>query len=698
MWKIPLNFIFLHYAYIIFLGLLGLAVFHPYGNVSAIDSYFFGVSASTESGLNPVDVKDLKTYQQLFIYFVPLVSNLGFINILIIIVRLYWFEKRLKEIAPSVLRPRPEPSERGGTQFDQEEQSDETVQEPEAIDIGDPKSRTTEKTSEIDTGTLGNSQAESSDKDSVEVDLRRTVTFSDTSKALYIPSPRERDRGHPIIEVDHIPRRDDLAIDTDDDDDDGDDGAQRHHRQLGSVSIDGATAVTFVQAPSKSRESQIRPAVSLSRDSNLPGLSSQATLGRNSQFLNLTAKDRERLGGVEYRSLRLLLKIVIGYFFGLHLIGIVCLAAWIQHASPKYQDYLEECAQNKIWWAIYSAQTMTDNLGFTLTPDSMVTFQDAAFPMFIMSFLAYAGNTLYPCFLRLVIWIMFKLVPEDSSLKEPLNFLLSYPRRCYMLLFRSRPTWVLFGIIFILNFVDVLLILLLDLDNPAVNTISPGPRVMAAIFQAVSARHTGTTSFNLVDVNPAVQFSLLVMMYISVFPIAITVRASNIYEEKALGIYSSEPETDENNGKGYILTHMRNQLSFDLWYIFLGIFCICVAESKRIMDPSEPGFAVFSIFFETVSAYGNVGLSLGYPGVATSFCAQFSIFSKLVVCALMIRGRHRGLPSQLDRAILLPSERLVEDDRQVQSSQAAPLLHKSKSFMRRSEYRPLSKVRRYHTR
>ncbi|KAL4908168.1 hypothetical protein BDW74DRAFT_146976 [Aspergillus multicolor] len=338
--------------------------------------------------------------------------------------------------------------------------------------------------------------------------------------------------------------------------------------------------------------------------------------------------------------------------------------------------------------AFYSAQTMANNLGLTLTPDSMVSFQDATFPMFVMSFLAYAGNTLYPCFLRLVIWIMFKLVPKNSSLREPLNFLLSYPRRCYVLLFRSRPTWALFGIIFILNFVDTLLILLLDLDNPAVNTVPVGPRVMAAIFQAASARHTGTASFNLADVNPAVQFSLLVMMYIAVFPIAMTIRSSNIYEEKALGIYSPEPETDEN-GKGYILTHMRRQLSFDLWYIFLGIFCICVAESKRIMNPAEPGFSVFAIFFEAVSAYGNVGLSLGYPGTSTSFSAEFSVFSKLVVCALMIRGRHRGLPSQLDRAVLLPGDRLIEDDHVT--------FRRSRSLW--SEYRPLNlKVRRYHTR
>ena len=238
--------------------------------------------------------------------------------------------------------------------------------------------------------------------------------------------------------------------------------------------------------------------------------------------------------------------------------------------------------------AIYSAQTMVSNLGYTLTPDSMVSFNDAVFPMLLMSFLAYAGNTLYPCCLRLVIWVMFKCAPENSSVREPLDFLLKYPRRCYLLLFRSRPTWILFGIIFVLNFVDVILILILDLSNPAVDELPPGPRIAAAIFQSASSRHTGTASFNLADVNPAVQFSLLVMMYISVFPIAISVRASNIYEEKAIGVFSPDTEMDEGNGKKYVLTHMRNQLSFDLWYIFFGILCICIAESQKIMDPSKP--------------------------------------------------------------------------------------------------------------
>jgi Trk-type K+ transport system membrane component len=230
---------------------------------------------------------------------------------------------------------------------------------------------------------------------------------------------------------------------------------------------------------------------------------------------------------------------------------------------------------------------MINNLGFTLTPDSMITFQDAACPMFLMSFLAYAGNTFYPIFLRLTIWTMSKAIPAKSSLREPLEFLLKHPRRCSMLLFPSTPTWILFGILFVLNFVDVLLIIVLDLHNPGVNNLPLGPRTLAAIFQAASSRHTGAASFNLAVVNPGVQFSLLVMMYISVYPIAISIRASNTYEEKSLGIYLPDQELDESSSRSYLLTHLKNQLGFDLWYVFLGIFCICVAEADKIMDPEN---------------------------------------------------------------------------------------------------------------
>lgn len=270
--------------------------------------------------------------------------------------------------------------------------------------------------------------------------------------------------------------------------------------------------------------------------------------------------------------------------------------------------------------ALYSSQTMISNLGFTLTPDSMITFRDAVWPMLAMSFLALAGNTFYPCFLRLSIWTMYKLAPSSSSLKLSLRFLLDHPRRCYTLLFPSTATWMLAAILFVLNFVDTLLIITLDLDNAEVNAIPIGPRVAAALFQAVSARHTGTATFNLANVNPAIQFSLMVMMYISVYPIAMAVRYSSDYEEQSIGLYKGDEDIDEKRGsKTYMVTHMRNQLSFDLWYIFMGVFCICAAESKRIMNPDDPVSSLIS-FNQSSGLCRDVFLlnqSLTPPGI---FC------------------------------------------------------------------------------
>ncbi|KAF9697211.1 hypothetical protein EKO04_004567 [Ascochyta lentis] len=631
MWKPPINFITLHYAYILSFGILALIILYPYGNLSAIDSYFFGVSASTESGLNTVDVKALETYQQIFIYITPIVTNLGFINIIVVVVRLRWFSKRFKDLVtrkPEALR---------------ESQKQATARYAETRDMeGGLTGETVMPKQEMNRESDGKKAELVSDDSNVAPHISfapEPQRGEAPKKGVYIPGPRERD-GQPI------------ASDSDDDDEDtikrapaiGTAGramsrSRSETRSFGrATSMDRAVSSIFVLGRTPSRSSDTR--------------------SKMSEPVSLASLSYEELGGVEYSALRVLLKVVAGYFFGLHILGVVFLLPWIWSANPKYREYLASQGQDNTWWAFYSSQTMISNLGFTLTPDSMISFRDASWPMVAMSFIALAGNTCYPCFLRLLIWTMYKLAPATSSLKLSLRFLLDHPRRCYTLLFSSTATWTLAAILFALNFVDTLLIITLDLDNPEVNALPVGPRIAAALYQAVSARHTGTASFNLANVNPAIQFSLMVMMYISVYPIAMAIRYSSDYEEGSLGLYSGDRDIDEHKGsKTYLFTHMRNQLSFDLWYVFLGVFCICAAESKRIMNPDDPAFSVFSVFFEVVSAYGNVGLSLGYPTNLTSLCGHFTIFSKLVICAMMIRGRHRGLPYALDRAITLPSER-----------------------------------------
>ncbi|KAM0204841.1 hypothetical protein ACHAQI_009790 [Fusarium lateritium] len=701
MWLPSLNFVKLHYIYIICMGLSSFLFIYPNGKLSAIDAYFFGVSASTVTGLTTVDVPVLKTYQQLFLYFVPLVCNTVSINVIVVVVRLIWFRRYLKKAAPVLVNQRrpadPSPKEdpeigttapasktlehRPSLARAVTDRACKNVEEEDELPRIETRSRTepgpdhpSQRPVEKTEPPIREDRVEERDEDQPEA----RITFDPSTNrhprreqgaTLYIPGPRARDQGLPFVELNSSrpfsrDTRDEDIIEPVSRTQSTPIGILRRRRSAGlglapvrSVDRVATVATSLFVIGNTAQGPKERP---LTRAPTLaagdfPRLSREVTIGRNSIFHNLSSADREELGGIEYKSLKLLLKIIVGYYVCLHSLGAISLIAWIHNAPER---------------AIYSAQTMVTNLGFTLTPDSMISFNDAPTPLLIMSALALAGHTFYPVILRLIIWTTSKVIPKKSSLQEPLSFLLNHPRRCYTLLFPSGPTWALFGILALLNIADILFVILLDLDNPTVTVLPGWQRFCAAVFQAVSSRHTGTASFNLANVNPAVQMALLAMMYVSVYPISIVVRSSNTYEERSLGIYEKSLQYNEDDGGSYFVTHLRNQLSFDLWYICLGLFCISIAEHSKIMDGNDPAFTMWQIFFEGVSAYCNVGLSLGYPTINSSFCTEFTTFSKLVICAMMVRGRHRGLPYALDRAIVLPTEKSLGAETLTQSNES----------------------------
>jgi hypothetical protein len=52
-----------------------------------------------------IDLKELKTYQQVYLYLIPILGNLGFINIIVVVVRLHWFEKHLRAVCKMTTSP-----------------------------------------------------------------------------------------------------------------------------------------------------------------------------------------------------------------------------------------------------------------------------------------------------------------------------------------------------------------------------------------------------------------------------------------------------------------------------------------------------------------------------------------------------------------------------------------------------------------
>ncbi|EPQ55187.1 hypothetical protein GLOTRDRAFT_111153 [Gloeophyllum trabeum ATCC 11539] len=408
----------------------------------------------------------------------------------------------------------------------------------------------------------------------------------------------------------------------------------------------------------------------------VPYISFDAIVGRNSAFYELTNDELEELGGVEYRALNALLWIVPVYHICVQAISFIVIAPYMSE-SRWSSDFKPPALHRNLpppWFALFQVVSAYTNTGTSLVDQSMIPFQTAYPMIFFVIFLILAGNTAFPIFLRLMIWTMTKVVPPRSRLNETLHFLLDHPRRCFIYLFPSHQTWFLLIVLVTLTCTDWVSFLVLDIGTPVIEAIPAGTRVIVGLLQATAVRAAGFSAVSLSALAPAVKVLYVIMMYISVYPIALSVRSTNVYEEQSLGVFEEDDESEndvefQTTGprvavwSRYLAWHARKQLAFDMWWLGLALVLLCIIERHNIdAEDNQSWFNIFSIIFELVSAYGTVGLSLGLPTANYSFSGAFRPLSKLIICIVMIRGRHRGLPVAIDRAVMIPPEFRAQPD------------------------------------
>lgn len=281
--------------------------------------------------------------------------------------------------------------------------------------------------------------------------------------------------------------------------------------------------------------------------------------------------------------------------------------------------------------------------------------------------------------------------PYYRDRKDTLRFVLDHPRRVYTNLFPSTPTWWLVFTLVTLNGTDWIAFELLNIGNSAVSSIPPASRALDGLFQALAVRSGGFYIVPISSLRIGVQVLYVLMMYISVYPVVITMRNSNVYEERSLGIYADDIDSQHERAKSdpelgpigrlkrsmtlktlkppsetrgyFIRQQMHGQLAHDIsWLAIAVLLIVCIENSSFERDPVT--YSVFNVVFEVVSGYGCVGITTGLPNEAYSFSGGWHVISKLILCAVMLRGRHRGLPVAIDRAVLLPGEYMgtVEDE------------------------------------
>jgi hypothetical protein len=180
-----------------------------------------------------VDLKELKTYQQLYLYFLPIVTNIGFINIIVVIVRLWWFRRHLKKRAPYLLsttgntnpsqrardieivgrEPLTSPPPSSASPSDASPSEPRVSSEPKTQDEGVVENVVTERESSPPP-TLPLAADQENDVEENQADNekpsqpRAHISFDPSTDhrpkndaTLYIPGPRDRDRGYPLIEL-----------------------------------------------------------------------------------------------------------------------------------------------------------------------------------------------------------------------------------------------------------------------------------------------------------------------------------------------------------------------------------------------------------------------------------------------------------------------------------------------------------------
>lgn len=201
-----------------------------------------------------------------------------------------------------------------------------------------------------------------------------------------------------------------------------------------------------------------------------------------------------------------------------------------------------------------------------------------------------------------------------------------------------------------LNGIDWAAFEILNIGNDQITQLPGGIEVIDGLFQALAVRSGGFYVVAIPKIRISLQVLYVLMMYVSVYPVAISMRNSNVYEESSLGIFAP-PEDLENMeqkekdkalllrrrstftlavqslrpgaGKSprafFVRQQIRAQLADDLYWIVIAIFVIMIIEGSQFeRDPVD--FSVFNVIFECVVSR-SVTCS---PSSSSSSCSCFT--------------------------------------------------------------------------
>jgi trk system potassium uptake protein TrkH len=179
-------------------------------------------------------------------------------------------------------------------------------------------------------------------------------------------------------------------------------------------------------------------------------------------------------------------------------------------------------------------------------------------------------------------------------------------------------------------------IFVLERSNPrTLGALEAAEAGLAAFFQAVTPRTAGFSTVDIGALSPPTLFLLMILMFIGAAPggtgggVKITTFAITVAALWATVRGKEEPTLFRRR----IALSLVGRAFFISLIAFLalnGVAALLLITEQRELLPT---------LFETTSAFGTVGLSMGEGAEPVSLTGHFSTSGKLLVAAMMFMGR-----------------------------------------------------------
>ena len=256
-----------------------------------------------------------------------------------------------------------------------------------------------------------------------------------------------------------------------------------------------------------------------------------------------------------------------------------------------------------LYYSVFHVISAFNNAGFSLFPDNLSPFAGNAAVTVILSSLFIIGG---------IGFIVVKDITQNKSIKH----------------WSLHTKMMIYGTL-ILNAIATLFLFILEFHNEkTIGSMNFIEKLWTSYFQAVTPR---TAGFNMISMGDMEESSILLTLLLMFIGGGSASTASGIKLTTFMVILLAtfnyfrgvtEPHIFHRTIKSQAIFRSMSIAAVGSGIIFVALFLLTVIEKTAFLP----------LLFETVSAFGTVGLSLGIT-------SDLSVASKIILCFVMFLGR-----------------------------------------------------------